>query len=149
MENHVFEASAVWEGNSDSVGTVTTPGGLHTTCAVPAEFKGPGGHCSPEELMLAALASCYIITIAFMCEIKKLPLLKQTMRLEGEVGRDPESKKTRFLHIFIEIQMTVAPDATDTQKEAILQAAKDAKSRCFVSNSLRDDVHIDVDAEIV
>lgn len=149
MDTHVFEASAVWEGDSDSRGTLSSPGGLNCSFAVPPEFKGPGGCASPEELMLGALISCYIIAVAYVCEIKKLPLIKQEMHVEGEVGRDPQTRRTRFTQIYIEDRLHVDPAASDEQKEAIRQATYDAKTRCFISNSLREDIEFHIEPEIV
>ncbi|CUU38106.1 MAG: OsmC family protein [Fimbriimonadales bacterium] len=141
---HTFSVSAEWTGDSNSVGSLQSPGGLHCHFAVPTDFGGPGGCPSPEEMLLAALASCYVITIAYMAELKKLPLQKQTIQVQGVVERDPQTRRLRFTRFEINLHFTVAPDATDAQIESILKLAKDAKTFCLVSNSLSEQIQFEV-----
>jgi len=95
-------------------------------------------------MLLAALASCYVITIAYMAELKKLPLQKQTIQVQGVVERDPQTRRLRFTRFEINLHFTVAPDATDAQIESILKLAKDAKTFCLVSNSLSEQIQFEV-----
>ncbi len=144
---HTFSVSAEWTGDSNSVGLLQSPGGLHCQFAVPTDFGGPGGCPSPEEMLLAALASCYVITIAYMAELKKLPLQKQAIQVQGLVERDPQTRRLRFTRFEIDLRFTVAPDATDAQIENILKLARDAKTFCLVSNSLSDQIQFEVHAD--
>ncbi|MER3402758.1 MAG: hypothetical protein C4337_05550 [Armatimonadota bacterium] len=144
---HTFEVFAEWTGDSNSVGTLRSPSGLHCQFAVPTDFGGPGGCPSPEELLLAALASCYGITIAYMAELKKLPLLKQTLRVQGIVERDPQTRRLRFTRFNLALHFTVSVAATEAQVESILKLAKDAKSYCLVSNSLSEQIQFEVHSE--
>lgn len=142
-----FSVSAEWTGDSNSVGSLQSSGGLHCQFAVPTDFGGPGGCPSPEEMLLAALASCYVITIAYMAELKKLPLKKQAIQVQGLVERDPQTRRLRFTRFEIDLRFTVAPDAPDAQIENILKLARDAKTFCLVSNSLSDQIQFEVHAD--
>ena len=144
---HTFSVSAEWTGDSNSVGSLQSPGGLHCQFAVPTDFGGPGGCPSPEEMLLAALASCYVITIAYMAELKKLPLQKQTIQVQGIEERDPQTRRLRFTRFEINLRFTVASDATDAQIENILKLARDAKTFCLVSNSLSEQIQFEVHAD--
>ena len=41
--------------------------------SVPPEFQGPGDGTNPEELLTAAIASCYSIPFGIIAENRKLP----------------------------------------------------------------------------
>ncbi|MFQ3610900.1 MAG: OsmC family protein, partial [Fimbriimonadales bacterium] len=81
MQPHSFEVSAEWRGGSQGSGMLNSPSGLHCQFAVPTEFGGPGGCPSPEEMFLASIASCYVITLAYIAQTKKLPLQSQTIHI--------------------------------------------------------------------
>ncbi len=149
MEPHLFEVSASWEGDNNSTGSLQSPGGLYCHFAVPTEFGGPGGCPSPEEMLLASLASCYVITIAYMAELKKLPLQKQAITVRGIVERDSQTRRLRFTRMQIALTFFVAPDASDAQTSAIQKLATDAKGYCLISNSLSNEIAFDTETQIV
>ncbi len=148
MQPHSFEVSAIWEGDSNSTGALESPSGLRCHFAVPTVFGGPGGCPSPEEMLLAALASCYVITIAYMAELKKLPLHKQHIAIRGVVERDPQTRRLRFTQMHLALTFFVPSDTTEAQMQSILKLAYDAKSYCLVSNSLRDDIQFSVETKV-
>lgn len=148
MQPHYFEASATWEGDSNSTGEIQSPSGLRCHFAVPTEFGGPGGCPSPEEMLLASLASCYVITIAYMAELKKLPLHKQHITVQGMVERDPQTRRLRFTQMHLGLTFFVPSEATETQIQSILKLAYDAKSYCLVSNSLRDEIQFYIETQV-
>jgi len=115
---------------------------------VPTEFGGPGGCPSPEEMFLASIASCYVITLAYIAQTKKLPLQSQTIHIKGTVERDAQTRKLRFTQIIIQLNLKVAGELNDAQRESLLKSAYDAKGFCLVSNSVREDIQFHIETQI-
>ncbi len=60
-------------------------GNLKTQVSIPPEMDGPGVGTNPDEMLLGAAATCYIITLAAMMERSKLEKVDLTMESEGIV----------------------------------------------------------------
>ncbi len=60
--------------------------------AIPPEFEGPGGGCSPEDFFALALLNCFAATFKVIAERSQLNF--KSLRLEGvlTVDRDPQGK---------------------------------------------------------
>lgn len=82
-----------------------------------------------------------------MAELKKLPLLKQTLRVQGIVERDSQTRRLRFTRFNLTLHFTVSAEATEAQVESILKLAKDAKSYCLASNTLSEQIQFEVHSE--
>lgn len=67
MADHHFYLKANWPGNRNDVGTIES-GNLITSISIPKEMDGPGEGTNPDEMLLGAAATCYIITLAAMME---------------------------------------------------------------------------------
>jgi organic hydroperoxide reductase OsmC/OhrA len=57
---HTYEASA--EGGATDSVTVSSPRLATISSAAPKEFDGPGDQWSPETLLMAAVADCFILS---------------------------------------------------------------------------------------
>lgn len=77
MADHHFYLKANWPGNRNDVGTIES-GNLITSISIPKEMDGPGEGTNPDEMLLGAAATCYIITLAAMME--RSGLKKKTYR---------------------------------------------------------------------
>ena len=60
-------------------------GNLVTKISIPSEMEGPGVGTNPDEMLLGAAATCYIITLAAMMERSHLEKEQLTMESEGIV----------------------------------------------------------------
>ena len=99
--------------------------------APPAEFGGPGTQWSPESLLMAAVADCFILTFRVIARASKLEWSDIRCEVSGTLDR--EDRVTRFTHLEIQAQLSVPAD-TDAQKaEKLLHKAEDS---CLVTNSL-------------
>ena len=61
MAKHHFYLKANWPGNRNDVGDIKS-GRLETAVSIPKEMDGPGEGTNPDEMLLGAAATCYIIT---------------------------------------------------------------------------------------
>ncbi len=100
--------------------------------APPPEFDGPGGLWSPETLLCASLADCFILTFRALSRIGQLPWLHLECRVQGLLERvERQSQFTQFTtHAHL-----VVPDGVDFAKAKML--LEQAEHGCLIANSLR------------
>lgn len=126
---HHYRAKA----NGADTGTITLSA-THVpdiSSAAPAEFGGPGDQWSPESLLVAAVADCFILTFRAIARASKLEWTQLECSAEGTLDR--VERVTRFTAVHIAATLTV-PEGTDPEKaEKLLHKAED---NCLVTNSL-------------
>ncbi len=81
---HTFLLKADWNGGRNSAGYIEA-GQLRTAISIPAEMGGPGVGTNPDEMLLGAAATCYLITLAAMMERAGLPVASLALESEGIV----------------------------------------------------------------
>jgi organic hydroperoxide reductase OsmC/OhrA len=99
--------------------------------APPAEFDGPGDRWSPETLLCAAVADCFLLTFRGVARAAKLEWTSLDCAVEGTLERI--EGKTRFTRMAVTATLH-APAGTDQQKAVKLMER--AEHVCLVSNSL-------------
>ena len=125
--HYVVQASAAPEGD-----VPVSSGGLPTLAtAPPAEFDGPGDRWSPETLLVAAVADCFLLSFRGVARAQKLPWSTLSCEVRGTLER--VEGKTRFTRIDVDAALAV-PEGTDTDKAA--KAMERAEHVCLISNSL-------------
>ena len=85
-ETHHFELQSQLNDQVEGDGNVTLSTGK-IDYGVPSQFGGNAGKTSPEELILAALSSCFSMTLGFVLEKRKVPARLLGMHAEGTVQR--------------------------------------------------------------
>lgn len=141
---HIFEMKAQWKGGLGGSGSLASKG-IEVAFSVPKEIDGPGLGTNPEELLLAAAASCFLITLGAILERIKMVPSRLTLRSEIEVTSEKGLKITRIRH-FPTIHLP--KQAEGPQREALTQAIIQAEHYCIVANALRGNVTIEVTPEI-
>jgi len=106
--------------------------------APPPEFDGPRGLWSPETLLCAAVADCFILTFRGVSRAAKFQWLHLECRVEGVLERiERQSQFTRFTtHATL-----VVPEGSDAAKARTL--LEQAEHGCLVANSLRGERSIE------
>jgi peroxiredoxin-like protein len=87
---HLFSVSAAWAGDAQGCGTLQLPqGNLTLPIGGSKMLGGCGLGANPEELMLGAIAACFVNTWAIF--IKKLGIDHPDLavRVSGELAPDP------------------------------------------------------------
>jgi peroxiredoxin-like protein len=135
MSDLAFEAAVIWRGPAgERRGTVET-GGQTVGWSVPSSMGGLGEGTSPEELLLAAVGTCYSATLGGALRQAKLPAGEIRVRVEGLVSGHPAS--TRYERI------TVSPRIAGGDAGRVAQyrqAAEAARDRCFIGAIVRSQV---------
>lgn len=122
--------------------TLTSEGLAALASDSPAEFDGPGGRWSPETLLVAAIADCYVLTFRIAAKNSQLPW--ETLRCEVEGKLDRPEKKTRFTHVTIRARLKTAPGADRERAQRLLEKAESA---CLISNSLNAEIKLETTIE--
>jgi peroxiredoxin-like protein len=106
--------------------------------APPAEFGGPGDVWSPEGLLMAALANCFVLSFRAIARASKLTWLDIECESDGEL--DKVERKVKFTKVLTKVKLTI-PSSEDKEKaEKLLSKAEET---CFVSNSMTCETHLE------
>ena len=138
-------ASATWEGDlTGGSGTVSlgseAAGGIPLTWRARAEDASAGA--SPEELVAAALASCFSMALSHgLAQEGHAPT-----RLDTDATATFDKTDAGFR--VAKIAVRVRGDIPDLDETAFVQAAEGAKVNCPVSKALEGNVEITLDASL-
>jgi len=88
--DHRFLASAVWSGDGAGAGHVRPgDGAIDVPIAGATVLGGAGGDANPEELLLAALAACFVNTWAIFLRKLQVAYAEPAIRVAGTLTNDP------------------------------------------------------------
>jgi len=131
---HPYPHTYVVAATGDTAGTVAVSSpnlpDLHT--APPPEFDGPGGMWSPESLLCASVADCFILTFRAVSHAARLEWQRLECRVEGVLDR---VERTPQFTRFTTFATLTVPPGTDTAKAREL--LERAERTCLIANSLR------------
>jgi organic hydroperoxide reductase OsmC/OhrA len=130
---HPFPHRYTVTASAQSVGSVTVSAAQlpDIVTAPPIEFDGPGNLWSPESLLCAAIADCFILTFRAIARASKLEWSSLDCRVEGVLERvEGVSRFTSYsTHADLHIPVGVSLDTAKTLLEK-------AEHGCLVSNSM-------------
>ncbi|MFT6955947.1 MAG: peroxiredoxin-like protein [Halieaceae bacterium] len=131
-EYHV-SANAEAEGNV----TLSTDNLPLLVSAPPAEFGGPGNQWSPEHLLVASVADCFILTFRAVAKASKLEWSNIESSAVGVLDR--VDRLTQFTSFTVSATLKV-PAGTDVDKaQRVLEKSEAA---CLITNSLTAETHL-------
>jgi organic hydroperoxide reductase OsmC/OhrA len=105
--------------------------------APPAEFGGPGDKWSPESLLVAAVADCFVLSFRSVASASGLPWLALRCEVDGVLDR--QDRVTQFTAFTVNASLTVGPDIEEGQARRILEKAERS---CLITNSLLGTTHL-------
>lgn len=145
MAKHQYRTRVEWTGN-DGTGTaartfardgeLAAPGRPTIPGSAPTEFGGDGLGWSPEDLLVAAVSQCHMLTYLFLCA--RAGIVVESYR-DDAVGTLSISGGTgRITAVVLDPVVTIsAGDPTAAQE---LHPA--ASAGCFIGNSIRCEVEV-------
>jgi peroxiredoxin-like protein len=143
MAEHVFHLKANWPGLRNDVGDIEA-GNLKTKISIPPEMDGPGVGTNPDEMLLGAAATCYIITLAAMLERSRLEKDSLTMASEGIV--DVTNGVFTYKKIIHRPHLVLKPGASEKEVAMAVRLAKKAETSCMISRAIQGNVEIELQA---
>lgn len=146
MAEHEFHLQASWPGGRNSEGFIDA-GNLKTKISIPTEMDGPGIGTNPDEMLLGAAATCYIITLAAMIERADLPLKEMSLDSVGIVN----VTKGVFTYKKIVHKPTVSlrVEAEDKDYDRLKKLVHRAEASCMISRAIKGNVEVEVQENII
>jgi organic hydroperoxide reductase OsmC/OhrA len=138
---HRYAVSAT--ANTEGTVELASPGLVPIDSAPPIPYDGPGDCWSPETLLVASVADCFILTFRAIARASKLDWISVSCDVEGILDR------ANGITQFTEFQLGVileAPVGTDENKA--LRLLEKAERDCLITNSLSSKIHLDTKMQI-
>jgi organic hydroperoxide reductase OsmC/OhrA len=108
--------------------------------ATPPEFRGgTPGMWSPEDLLVASVASCYSLTLDAMATQRDIPIRSLSVEGVGHVTRRAEGR-IGFVVIELRVELAVEPGCED----AATRTAHAAKQTCLVGHALQIPIELEL-----
>jgi len=112
------------------------------TSAPPAEFGGPGDRWSPETLLVAAAADCFILTFRAIARASKLSWISLRCDVEGTLDRI--ERATQFTGFQVRASLRVPAGSDEERARRLLEKAERS---CLITNSLKAASHLEAVVE--
>lgn len=106
--------------------------------AGPKQFDGPGDAWSPEYLLLAAVSSCYALTLRAVAKALGLEFISLDCTCDGIV--DKQDRKLCFTQINLRPHLVLHNEA---DREKALRVLEKSESGCLISASLSTPVRLE------
>jgi organic hydroperoxide reductase OsmC/OhrA len=103
----------------------------------PIEFDGPGGRWSPEALLTAAVADCFVLTFRAIARASKLNWSGLEVETEGTLER--VEGVSRFTNFEVTARLRVPPGTDSARAQKLLEKAE---ATCLITNSLSAKRHL-------
>ena len=120
---------------------LTSDGKSPLETATPPEFRGgTPGMWTPEDLLVASVASCYALTLDALAERREVPIEQVEVEAVGHVTRRAEG---RVGFVVIELHVELTADASVVDKAE--HVARDAHRACLIGRTLDIPVHLELE----
>ncbi|SFG73961.1 peroxiredoxin, SACOL1771 subfamily [Priestia megaterium] len=141
MAKHHFHLQANWPGGRNEVGKIES-GQLKTQISIPPEMHGPGVGTNPDEMLLGAAATCYIITLAAMLE--RSGIHQEALTMESEAVVDVTNGVFTYEKIIHKPHIIITSEFA-AQEEKINRLIKKAETSCMISRAIQGNVEIELE----
>ena len=135
--SYFYETEIEWTGAKD----LKLSGGKLPAIAAgaPPEFKGREENWSPEHLLVAALNSCYALTLLAITEFSKISVVSLSSTAKGKLEKVPGGGY-QMTEIAVQPRIVISSADNLSRMPRILEKAKE---NCFVSNSIKGTIKIE------
>ena len=127
---HQYNATATVD--PDSLVKLEIEGLASMESGPPKEFGGSGEQWSPEDLLIAAVADCFVLSFKAVATASKFQWTSLSCTATGTL--DKVERAMQFTALNIKASLTVPADADVERAKALLQKSE---SVCFITNSLK------------
>ena len=112
--------------------TVEAEGKPSLITGPPKEFGGSGEDWSPEDLLVAAVADCYILSFKAISKATRFDWVSISCDAEGTL--DKEDRSIQFTGFKLSVKLVISAEAGREKAERLLHKAE---SICLITNSLK------------
>ncbi|HEH9380877.1 TPA: OsmC family protein [Staphylococcus aureus] len=141
MHQHDFKVQTSWQGGRNNVGNVQSDI-LSENISIPASLGGVGIGTNPDEMLVSAASSCYIISLAATLERAKFTDISIEQQSIGTAclnnGKFSMSKIVYHPHI------QIPSDQIAQLEKRLPKLITIADNNCMISNAVRNNVDIKI-----
>jgi organic hydroperoxide reductase OsmC/OhrA len=153
MTKHEYKTTLRWTGNQGT-GTANyrayardyeITGPLKATTlqgSSDAHFRGDATKYNPEDLLVASLSACHMLSYLHLCAINNIVVTEYTDDATGTMSEntlhDPDAGSGQFIEVTLHPRVTIT-GASDSAKA--LHLHEDAGKLCFIARSVNFPVH--------
>jgi organic hydroperoxide reductase OsmC/OhrA len=118
-------------------GRTSAPGKPDIEIGSPPEFKGEAGVWVPEEMLVAALNACMMLTFVAFAQGKKLEFVAYESAAEGLL----ENVDGKYRIVEVSVRPTLLL-SSETDIAVARRIMAEVKANCFISNSITAEVKL-------
>ena len=143
MENtYIYRSSAIWTMRRRGIASAEdVPRTINFSS--PPEFQGEPGLWTPEHLLVASVATCFLATFRAVAENSKLQVIRLEVEAEGVLEK--QEGGFRFTRVVVRPRLTIADAADQERAQRLLEKAERA---CLISRSLSSQVEMQATVEV-
>ena len=143
MNTHQYKTTLRWTGNQ---GTGTSnyrayarnheiTGPLKVTTlqgSADAHFRGDATKYNPEDLLIASLSACHMLSYLHLCAINNIVVTEYSDDATGTMAENPDGSG-QFTEVALRPRVTVTPESNTA---TALRLHEDAGKLCFIARSV-------------
>ncbi|MFA5059631.1 MAG: OsmC family protein [Candidatus Omnitrophota bacterium] len=135
MKQYIYKTAIQW--SAEKKGIASVPGKPDLEIAAPPEFKGHPGIWSPEDLLVAAVNSCFMLTFLHFAPREGFKITSYEAQAEGVLEIKDGIMMVSSVKIMPKISLQPAASSEQIHKLCAL-----SKENCFISNSVRSKIEV-------
>ena len=130
-----YSSNLIWQ--SARSGRTSASGKPDIAIGSPPEFKGDPDVWAPEEMLVAALNACMMLTFVSFAQSKRLAFVAYESTAEGLL--ENVDGKYRIVEVSVRPTLVLRTEADIATARTIMA---EVKENCFISNSITADVKL-------
>ena len=142
MSKQDYETTIVWTGNSGEGTrtyrsysrnfTLTAPGRPELLGSSDHAFRGDRDRYNPEDMLVAALSSCHMLSYLHLCAVNEIVVLAYEDTAAGTM-RERADGSGVFTHVQLNPKVTISASSDAALAESLHHKAHEL---CFIANSV-------------
>lgn len=135
-KKYFYRSTVQWQGERKAI--LSSAGKLSFAVTPPPEFRGPDGFWTPEDLLVAAVNSCFLMTFLAYAARDQIALAGYQSEAEGVL--ELVDRKMVVTRIKLTVHVSLKSSSDVPKAQVILQLSKE---NCIISNSVKSAVELE------
>src|SRR5215472_13753797 len=143
MTKHSYRTKLKWTGNTGSgtsgyraYGRNHTIDGANKATTIEGSsdphFRGEGARYNPEELLIASLSACHMLSYLHVCAVNDVVVLDYADEAQGEMEEAADSSG-RMTQVTLRPRVTITRSSDSAKAQSLHD---EARRLCFIANSI-------------